>query len=161
VSDVPSEGPPTPALFDHAKRVYEEMLARSTKQFVGVPGGHTASDDDLEDVYEGHLTRLFSDLGIANPYYSKIRDALVAQGCIEQLRRGGGSALSKWIICKEPDEETFRNAIEMKRAPKGATKVLEQQVKGLKTMLNDAIDTMERQEIRLQVLEGKLEAMRR
>jgi hypothetical protein len=148
--------------------VYEEMLSRSTKQVrPDVPGGSTITDEDLIQVYEGHLTRLFSDLGIANPYYTKIRDALVAQGCIEQLRRGGGSALSKWIVCKEPDEETFRSIMDMKRAPKGKTNMLEQQVKDLRAVCSQLLEAVEKIDDhageladRITVLEGKMEAMR-
>jgi hypothetical protein len=132
------------------------MLARSTTQFLEAEGGQTVSQDDAKNVYEGHLTRLFSDLGIANPYYSKIRDALVAQGCIDQLRRGGGSALSKWIVVKPPEEETFRSFMEMKRRPQGKTNILEQQVSGLRGMVNDAMNALEMMETRIQVLEGKM-----
>jgi hypothetical protein len=143
---------PTPALYDHALRVYEEMKNRSTVQRVDP----AAQDDEFANVYEGHLTQLFSDLSIANPYYSKIRDALVAQGCMEQLRRGGGSALSKWVLVKPPEEETFRSFMEMKRRPLGRAHILEQQVKGLTGMVNEALGTIEGQELRIQVLERKI-----
>jgi hypothetical protein len=131
VSDAES---PTPALFDHAVRVYEEMLKRSTKQVI---------EGEEMQVYEGHLTSLFSDLSIANPYYTKIRDMLKGQNCMVQIRRGGGVALSKWVMLSPPTEEGFREIMERKTAPKGKVVMLEQQVKGLTSMLNDLIDRVE------------------
>jgi hypothetical protein len=135
--------------------VYEEMKNRSAAHTILEEGSDLGR---IADVYEGHLTQLFSSLGIANPYYSKIRDALVAQGCMEQLRRGGGSALSKWVLVKPPDEETFRSFMEMKRRPRGKANILEQQLVGLKKMVNDSITLQEAQEMRITVLERKLES---
>src|SRR4051812_13966881 len=101
------------------------------------------TDDDLIEVYEGHLTHLFSDLQIANPYYSKIKGVLVAQGCIEQLRRGGGSAMSKWILQRPPEEETFKALMERKRPTTGRLAILEQQVKDQRVMLTSLSNKLE------------------
>jgi hypothetical protein len=131
-----TEAEVTPALFDHAVRVFEEMQNRSRTEEVDNaddPSGYVQVK-----VYEGHLTRLFADLQIANPYYTKIRNALVGQNCIEQLRRGGGSAMSKWIVRHPPDEETFRAILERRHgAPKGKNQVLEQRVRDLTRQVND------------------------
>jgi hypothetical protein len=132
----------TPRLFDHTVRVYEEMLKRSTKQPIQVEG----ADDQMANVYEGHLTTLFSDLSIANPYYTKIVDMLKGQNCMVQIRRGGGVALSKWVLLTPPTEEGFRQIMDRKRAPKGKAHILEQQVKGLQSMVNDLTDRVERLE---------------
>lgn len=149
---------PTPALYDHAKRVYEEMVNRGRREIRhDVEGGQTITDDDYVNVYEGHLTKLFNELGIANPYYTKIRDALVAQGCIEQLRRGGGQAFSKWVLVKWPEESTFRSFMERNKAPKGKVNVLEQQVKDMRRMIQDQATATEMQETRITILERKLE----
>lgn len=129
------EEQPTPALFEHANRVYEEMLKRSHKENDEVLG--------TVDIYEGHLTRLFSELGIANPYYTKIKHALEGQGCIVQIRRGGGAALSKWQLCFPPDEETFRTVAERKRNSSGRLGVVEQRVKDLTRMVNELTDRIE------------------
>jgi hypothetical protein len=54
-------------------------------------------------VYEGMLTKLVTeDLGLPVPYYTKVRQFLMAMGCIRQLRRGGGSAPSQWELIREP-----------------------------------------------------------
>ena len=118
------EESPTPALFDHAKRVYEEMLKRSIEQ--GELDGEGNYTGNVLRIYEGHLTTLFADLSIANPYYTKIRNALVGQNCMVQLRRGGGVALSKWQLLNPPSEEGFREIMERKRGPKGKAHQLEQ-----------------------------------
>jgi hypothetical protein len=134
----------TPALFDHAKRVYEEMLKRSHKESIehGQAQGEVQPEIEV-NVFEGHLTRLFADLNIANPYYTKIKNALVGQNCIEQLRRGGGVGLSKWVLHCEPTEEGFRAIAERRRATKGQAAILEQRVKDLTHMTNDLVESLE------------------
>jgi hypothetical protein len=137
----------TPALFDHAKRVYEEMSKRCFKEYNlgGETGWQRLGSGETVDVmpqgvreaYEGHLTRLFSDLQIANPYYTKIRNALVAQGCIEQVRRGGGVAMSKWVLNYPPEENGFRAVTERKRPKKGANAALEQRVADLSKLATE------------------------
>jgi hypothetical protein len=138
----------TPALFDHAKTLYEEMLKRSHKEQlpdVEVVVGTTPH----VDVYEGHLTRLFAELALPNPYYTKILNALKGQNCIEQLRRGGGVAFSKWVLNCPPTEEGFKRIMERKRAPKGKQAELEQRVQDLTKWTN-------RLEERLGIVEERL-----
>lgn len=137
----------TPRLFDHAKAVYEEMLKRSHKEMVehGYAEGETQPEVEVA-IYEGHLTRLFADLQIPNPYYTKIMDVLKGQNCLEQLRRGGGVALSRWMLLEPPTEEGFKVLTERKRAPKGKTAILEQRVGDLMRMtsnLQSAFETLE------------------
>jgi hypothetical protein len=153
----------TPALFDHALRVYEEMLKRSEKEPV-----YREAETEVDamvggevDVYTGHLTRLFADLQIANPYYTKIVHILKAQNCVEQLRRGGGAAMSKWILKTPPTEETFKALMERKTAPKGKAAVLEQRVGDLMKLSNQLQDLLDGHELRIQVLERKVEALAR
>lgn len=144
----------TPALFDHARRVYEEMLRRSHKEFQNVEGGGSATEDDTVDVYEGHLTRLFADLTIPNPYYTKILDALKGQNCIAQLRRGGGAALSKWALLEPPTEESFRAITERRRAPKGKQAQLEQRVGDVLRQYQEIVNRVEILEDRIAKLEA-------
>jgi hypothetical protein len=161
VSDTEAEV--TPALFEHAARVYKEMGSRSRTESVATvedPNMHGLQvDPNLQiTVYEGHLTRLFSDLGVANPYYTKIIQVLKDMGCLVQIRRGGGVALSKWQLCKEPTEEDFNAIINRKHRPKGKTNVLEQRVNDLMKLVSGLQDTQESQERRIQVLERKVGA---
>lgn len=138
----------TPALFDHAKRLYEAMQERSHKETVSLP------TEDMEelglkpntvDVYEGHLTRLFAELGLPNPYYTKILDVLKHQNCIEQLRRGGGVAQSRWLLHTPPTEESFKVLMERKRVPKGKMAILDQRQTDLMRLtldLQDRVDVL-------------------
>lgn len=150
----------TPRLYDHAVRVYEEMLKRSHKEFPDNTGGETFGDADQLDIYEGHLTRLFADLQIANPYYTKIRDALVAQNCMEQIRRGGGVATSRWVLHHPPDEETFRATTERRHAPKGKNAVLEQRVSDLMRMVGQHANEIEKLTLFAEGLQKDIDAMR-
>lgn len=127
----------TPALFDHAKRVYEAMLSQSRKEFPDNVGGGTVTEEEMLTVYEGYLTRLFADLQIPNPYYTKIINALKGQNCVEQLRRGGGAALSKWLLLEPPTEEGFKLIMQRRRPTTGKQAVLEQRVGDLTRMLHD------------------------
>jgi len=134
---------PTPALFDHAVRVYEEMLKQSRKE---LPPGEELEPVSEVDVYTGHLTRLFADLNIANPYYTKIMNTLVELGCVEQLRRGGGKAQSKWVLCKAPVEDIFKDFVERKRQPQTRLHQLEQRIKDLVRITQDQDARIERLE---------------
>lgn len=103
---------PVPAGFDHCARVFAQMLKESTEETLPRPElkGDDADyegDPDTIRVYEGHLTGLFQKLGIPNPYYTSVMKALKAMNCVEQVRRGGGPALSKWALLKEPTEEGY------------------------------------------------------
>lgn len=80
-----------PAILEHSCTVYRAMLAEAT-----------TDEETGQKVYEGHLTRLFAGLRFSTPYYTVIKNAMVAMGCIEQVRRGGGGGLSKWILWTEP-----------------------------------------------------------
>jgi hypothetical protein len=109
-----------PALFEHACNVYKEMVAQSE------------IDEELElVVYDGHLTNLFKKLRLSVPYYTEIRNRLISIGCIEQLRRGGGSATSRWVLWKEPDLDQWKYASSKKPGRGNAITVLQQQVKDL------------------------------
>ena len=152
----------TPKLFDHAKRVFEEMKARSHKEQV-----IATVDEELEvprgevDIYEGHLTRLFAELSIPNPYYTKIMDILKAQNCVEQLRRGGGVALSRWILLEAPTEEGFKILTERKRVPKGQMKILEQRQRDLMGMVEQLTTHVENLEEAFQRLYDDVMTMKR
>lgn len=92
---------PLPALWNYLTRVYSAMEDEAEDQ-------RLADDsDEIGLVYEGHLTQLFQELGIPNPYYTSVTRALKAMQCIEQLRRGGGPSKSRWRLLAPPDEESF------------------------------------------------------
>lgn len=112
-----SDREPIPALFEHCLNTYEKMLQLAEKkQFDGGQGGEGM-------VYEGHLTKLITqDLNLSTPYFTHVTGALKRMGCIEQLRRGGSSSESQWLLIKSPTLEDFLNqATRQRKAPKPAT----------------------------------------
>jgi len=59
-------------------------------------------------IYEGFLTTLVTrQLNLSVPYYTSVTNVLKRMGCVRQLRRGGGSAPSQWLLIKEPQEKDF------------------------------------------------------
>ena len=93
----------TSQIYKHCELVYKTMLEQSNS--VDVEGMEYA-------VYEGFLTRLFQDLGLAVPYYTQIMNELKRMKCVRQLKRGGGSSPSKWILFDAPTENKFWSAPE-------------------------------------------------
>lgn len=93
---------PPGATYHHCKMVFEEMnrLAKD----------HEENEVTMR-VYEGFLTKLFEDLGLSVPYYSKCTTALKQMGCIRQLRRGGGNSPSQWELLKEPTEQAYTTSV--------------------------------------------------
>lgn len=144
MSDLALNPTVVPAMFEHAQRVYDTMHQASRKESVG---------ERSILVYEGHLTGLFKKLLLPQPYYTKIKNMLVAMGCIEQLRRGGGNGTSKWVVWHAPELEAWKTT-EAKRPSRGnaqtmhgqmikdlASRVdkLEQVVEALLTIVNNKI----------------------
>jgi hypothetical protein len=86
---------PLPVMYEHCCKAYKAMLAAAHK-----------SGEDV--IYEGFITALFTqELHLSVPYFSSIRKNLQDMGCIRQLKRGGGSARSIWLLVTEPTEELF------------------------------------------------------
>lgn len=104
-----------PVLFSHSKDVYEAMLRTSSKQ------GYKEGGEDKEAVvYEGFLTKLVTEeLRLAVPYYTTIMTALKKMGCARQLRRGGSTSPSQWVLYHEPTEELYRDKVQRWRKPIG------------------------------------------
>jgi len=110
---------PTSVVFDHCLRVYNEMVDQAR------------DENDVGLVYEGHLTKLFAQLGMATPYYTAVMNHLKSMACVEQLRRGGGNSPSRWLLLREPNEEAYKSIESMNRAKSGKVGALEQQVRDL------------------------------
>lgn len=130
---------PLPALYGYLAKVYKQMEDEAEVE--------TLPDDENETglVYTGHLTVLFQGMNIPNPYYTSVTRALKAMGCVIQLRRGGGSATSKWLLVAPPTEVSFMDADLGKRrtvAGKGKVAILEQRIRDLTrrvTVLEDKL----------------------
>lgn len=129
--------PATKVMYDHCVRVYQAMYAEATKD---KPTASAHEKMHGGPVYVGHFTKLFSELGLSTPYYTAVKRHLVNMGCIEQLRRGGGSSPSKWILRKEPDEEAFNSFETMKARKTGKSAAQDQQIRDL----NERVHNLER-----------------
>jgi hypothetical protein len=117
----PDSDRPTSAQFDHCVKIYNAMHERAKTEVITDSEGNEQS----VLVYTGHLTRLFQQLMMAVPYYTSIMSTLKRLGCVEQIRRGGGSAPSKWALIGEPTEEAFNSL--KPRSRKSASRVDAQQ----------------------------------
>lgn len=118
-----NEDRPTSMVYDHCKRVFEEMQSQARKE-----------EDGL--IYEGHLTKLFANLQLPTPYYTTVMNHLKSMNCVEQLRRGGGNSPSRWVLIAEPNEEAFKSIENVRRRSHGKVAGLEQQVRDLTRQVN-------------------------
>jgi hypothetical protein len=99
-SEVKSSQTPLPSVFEHCQVVYKHLFSTSKKE--------TLDDQDIL-VWEGFLTQVFEELHYPVPYFTKIRKELMRMGCIHQLRRGGGTATSKWMLIRPPERAHWEN----------------------------------------------------
>lgn len=96
-----------PALFDHCRRAYEELIKE---------GRCVRVSDEMGDyrdiiIWEGMFTNfIVNRLNLSTPYFTSIRRELIRMGCIRQLRRGGGSSPSQWELIREPGLDLFYQA---------------------------------------------------
>jgi hypothetical protein len=91
----------TPALFERCVTVYQAMLHDA--KVVEEAGVEIV-------VWEGFPTTMLRDeLKFSTPYYTSIFRALRRMGCARQLRRGGSSTPSQWMLIHEPTPELFND----------------------------------------------------
>jgi len=131
-------------MFDHCVRVYAQMLSESEVQVDADTIDDNGGDSDESDVmvvWSGRYTKLIHDLNYSVPYYTAIKKNLVRMGCIQQLRRGGGTAPSVWWLKAAPTEEAFRNAVE--RKVPDAKDAFQQQLGDLNRRLSKAERTIQ------------------
>lgn len=83
-----------PALLKHTKTVYDAMKAASVEV-------------DGNVIYEGFLTKLFTECGLSVPQYTPVMRELMRMDCVLQLKRGGGPSPSQWQLLQSPDEELY------------------------------------------------------
>jgi hypothetical protein len=127
-------GASPPALFLHTAAVYRRMEQE-------------AKEEDVEGmpmlVYEGLITRLVTvDLNLSVPYFSAVRNALLGMRCVIQLKRGGGSAPSRWALIKEPTLDLYE-AYSDRVQPTSRVAVLSQQISDLSGRVTAVEETVE------------------
>lgn len=103
-----TSSPPAPAILGHCKDVYAKMLSVAQE------------DREGNKYFEGALTRLVSDCGLSNPYYTAVTQALKAMDCIRMGRRGGGGIGSIWYLLQEPTEALYSALAPNQRSKTGS-----------------------------------------
>ena len=89
-----------PAIVDHCMAAYEAMEEEAVTEDEGL-------------VYEGFLTKLIlQKLNLSMPYYTKVTKELKRMGCIHQLRRGGSTTPSRWMLLREPTMTLYEDSPE-------------------------------------------------
>jgi hypothetical protein len=124
VSAQPVEEDLVPALFQHCCDVYALMERQATKVGTRI-------------IYEGFLTKLITEkpIFLSVPYYTSVRSSLVRMGCITQLRRGGGSSPSLWVLNHPPTLQLFTHERPLKKAGTQRIDSLEQQIRDCHTRI--------------------------
>lgn len=134
MSDVDEK--PMKALYDHCVTVFEEMFKEAVPELP--PGGEDVGDGYM--IWTGHLTQLFARLGMATPYYTTVMQTLKKMSCVEQVKRGGGNAQSKWRLVRKPEEDFFTAAEKIKKPTQGTFASMEQQMRDMNKRLSDLED---------------------
>jgi hypothetical protein len=137
-----------PAMFDHVCAVYKAMRAQAEM------------DEEYSClVYEGHLTQLFRRLKLSVPYYTTIKNRLIAMGCIEQIKRGGGAALSRWLLWREPTLDEYHAVTERRPRKEGDRySIVEQRIRDLQKLAATHGDELEELRRLIVVLQKEVEA---
>ena len=97
-----------PALFEHVSTIYNAMAEE------------VEEDKDGNKIWTGFATHLFKEYDLSVPYYTQVMRMLQAMDCLRQLRRGGGTAPSKWLLNQEPSMELFDAACQIPGAYRGS-----------------------------------------
>lgn len=140
-----------PAIFEHATRTWDYLYEQS---FVEDSG------DGPIRIWEGSLTKVITDdLGLSNPYYTKITTLLRAAGCLEMLKRGGGGSVSRWMIRTKPDTELLYRTVQHLDSRSNqrfeAERAQEQRLKDINTRVLELEDEIEMLRERMDILEAR------
>lgn len=126
-----------PMLYEYVQKCYAAMEEEAQYEDVETQEG-------IQNllVYEGFLTHLVTDtLHLSVPYYTKLTRALKAMGCMSQLRRGGSSTPSKWLLFRKPTLASFTDPKVQEAVNKSATK--DQRTRDLSTRVGSLEDNVE------------------
>jgi hypothetical protein len=122
-----------PTIYEYSVQTYQAMTEQASEESLGAAYG-----DEEGLVYDGFTTKLIRDLGLPTPYYTKVLKELQRMDCIRQLRRGGSTTTSRWLLMQDPTPTLFQK-MQSSRKPGGSRlDVLEQQVRDLRGRLDQA-----------------------
>ncbi len=121
-----------PALFEHVSTIYSAMKETAKEE------------SDGTTVWTGFATHLFEEKGLSIPYYTQVMRMLQAMDCLRQLRRGGGSAPSKWLLVQDPTLVQFDKACEIPGAYRGSKSAqTDQMLRDLSSRIGELEDRVE------------------
>lgn len=124
-----------PALYKHAVRTYELMHSEAEwKELYG----------EQRLVWTGFFTKLVRSLNLSTPMYTGVKGELERMDCIRQLRRGGGTAPSVWVLMGAPTVEKWNKEVPElpKKNSRKAQDILQEQINQLRErveLLEEAI----------------------
>ena len=122
-----------PALYEQCIELYEAMADRSKME----KPYHDAESEVL--VYDGHLTKLVTEeLHYSVPYYTKLKNVLKDMDCIRQIRRGGSTTTSRWMLLQHPTLELFTEALGKSKSSSSWKTSMEQRIRDLETRMTNA-----------------------
>ncbi len=122
-----------PTIYEYSVQTYEEMVEQASTEGLG-----SAYGDEEGLVYDGHTTKLIRDLGLPTPYYTKVLKELKRMDCIRQLRRGGSTTTSRWLLMQEPTVDLFTKMQASNKPGGSRMDILEQQMRDIRDRLNKA-----------------------
>lgn len=123
------------ALYTHCVNVYERMVQEARME----------SNGDV--IWEGMLVNFITGkMNLSVPYYTTITRALKRMNCIEQIKRGGGTAPSQWRLITAPTLEAFESAQPRRsnRKPIDKYEMLQDQLNALSRRLVTVETALER-----------------
>jgi hypothetical protein len=109
-----------PTVYEYSVRVYQTMKEEASTESLGPQYG-----DEEGLVWEGFSTKLIERLNLPTPYYTKVFGELKRMDCLRQLRRGGNTAPSRWLLVQPPTVELFLK-MQPSRKPDAKTSVQQQ-----------------------------------
>ena len=119
-----------PTIYEYSIQTYQAMSEQASTEVLGPAHG-----DEEGLVYDGFTTKLISNLGLPTPYYTKVLKELQRMDCIRQLRRGGSTTTSRWLLMQEPTVELFTKMQASNKPGGSRLDVLEQQMRDLRARI--------------------------
>lgn len=135
-----AESDTLPVLYHHCVEVYDKMFSQATNRMVQLAG---QTVDVL--VYEGFLTKLITQqLNLSVPLYTTVTRALMAMGCVSQIRRGGSTSPSQWRLYYPPTEDLFRSKLPQRKTRLAAQATKFEEVFSALQAMNQRLLTLEK-----------------
>jgi hypothetical protein len=102
-------GRPAGALYGHCQRTYGALNSEALN-LADAPTDVRAlvPADQVGRVWIGNLVPRMEQMGYAAYYYDRVKSALLAMGCLLQLRRGVKLRPGAWLLLQPPTEQRYR-----------------------------------------------------